>query len=484
MRKFYALLAILTFSMVNGNAQKYITKVLEFTPAPGQFMNKAPGLPTSAESIIGKNNGLVSLGAFGGTIIFQFEEAVKNHPDNPYGVDFIIFGNALRTWSEPGIVWVMKDENGNGLPDDTWYQLAGSEYHFSTTKHSYSVTYTNPNTEEAAMVPWADNQGNTGFIQVNSFHNQPYYPLPTNYPEIPQDSYTLSGTLVAAEVDQSNPAMITIERKAFGYADNVPRGKHPFNIPDNPYTSDIENGGGDGFDISWAVDNHGNYVELDEIHFVKVQTGVLDNVSILGEVSTEIAGAVVVEPDPTLTGTVEIVVVNSLPKTIWQDDFQVEAMAFRKGRPVNDLEIQWELLMNDMPVTNDEVTLTKDLKLSFTQEGELTINFWLADYPETIKTVSTLLKFTAEEEEPNSISSTKILPKVVILPNPATDYITIQGIENAIIQLYSITGVAVIQLQSYTYPQEINVSHLPKGVYLARITERNGKSITLKFIKR
>lgn len=44
------------------------------------------------------------------------------------GYDFAIEGNAFDGSSEPGIVWVMQDVNGNGLPDDTWYQLKGSEY--------------------------------------------------------------------------------------------------------------------------------------------------------------------------------------------------------------------------------------------------------------------------------------------------------------------------------------------------------------------
>ena len=66
---------------------------------------------------------------------------------------------------------------------------------------------------------------------------------------------------------------------------------------------------GDAFDISWAVDTNSNYVELDEIHFIKVHTGVMDGAGWLGQISTEITGAAVVEPDPTLTGNHELVVI-------------------------------------------------------------------------------------------------------------------------------------------------------------------------------
>ena len=87
---------------------------------------------------MGGINGSLSLGAFGGSVVFRFEEAVENHPDNPFGVDFTIFGNPMAQWSEPGVVLVMEDENGNGLADDTWYELAGSDHHFSSTKRNFS----------------------------------------------------------------------------------------------------------------------------------------------------------------------------------------------------------------------------------------------------------------------------------------------------------------------------------------------------------
>ena len=99
----------------------YVTTLFEYKPAPGQFINKAPGNHESAEGILG-GKGMVTLGAWGGYIVLGFDHTVVNSD----GEDIIIYGNAMNTFSEPGIVHVMQDENGNGRPDDTWYELAGS----------------------------------------------------------------------------------------------------------------------------------------------------------------------------------------------------------------------------------------------------------------------------------------------------------------------------------------------------------------------
>jgi hypothetical protein len=38
-----------------------------------------------------------------------------------------VYGNPFWPWSEAGIVWVQEDNNGNGKPDETWYEIRGSE---------------------------------------------------------------------------------------------------------------------------------------------------------------------------------------------------------------------------------------------------------------------------------------------------------------------------------------------------------------------
>ena len=66
---------------------------------------------------------MVSLGGFGGYIVVGFDHSIQ--ASGGYGgYDFSITGNQFSGSSEPGVVWVMPDENGNGEPDDgPWYEL-------------------------------------------------------------------------------------------------------------------------------------------------------------------------------------------------------------------------------------------------------------------------------------------------------------------------------------------------------------------------
>jgi hypothetical protein len=93
-----------------------------------------------------------SLGAFGGYQVWGFDHSIDNIPGQ---YSLTIKGNAFGNWHEPGIVWVMQGENGNGRPDDTWYELAGNLDGTPFHKQQYAVCYNNGNT-------WADNTGDSG----------------------------------------------------------------------------------------------------------------------------------------------------------------------------------------------------------------------------------------------------------------------------------------------------------------------------------
>ena len=258
-------------------------KVYEYTPAPGQFINELKtggfdGSHTTAQAAITyaegrlKDSNWISLGGFGGYVIVGFDHSIDNTGDYDFGV----IGNAFDGSSEPGVVWVMQDENGNGLPDDTWYELAGSESDKSETIRNYAVTYYRPS--GAGMpVQWTDNMGNSGEIDyLSQFHTQDYY-----YPLwIEKDSYTLVGTrLEARNYDKSGNGSYWVQpHYDWGYADNF--------SPSDFKSSDKAN----LFKISNAVDFEGQKVNLTHIDFVKVQCAVNAKSGWLGELSTEVCG--------------------------------------------------------------------------------------------------------------------------------------------------------------------------------------------------
>lgn len=253
----------------------YLTTMFEYVPAPGQFVNEnGIGTKDGAEKILGKpNTGMITLGGFGGYVIAGFDHTILNSE----GHDLAIYGNAFEGSSEPGIVMVSFDYNGNGKADDEWFELAGSEYNAEKTIHNYEITYTNP--KGYKDVPWTDNQGNSGVVKINDFHyNHNYYP---EFIE-DQESITFKGTLIENKTDlnYSHPDYGTIvwnPAREWGYADN--------------YSSEYDNLHANTLDFDWAVNDKGEKVSLPGVDFIKVYTATNADGGWLGEVSTEIMGA-------------------------------------------------------------------------------------------------------------------------------------------------------------------------------------------------
>ncbi|MEG1498430.1 MAG: T9SS type A sorting domain-containing protein [Bacteroidales bacterium] len=276
----------------------YLNKIYEYVPAPGQFIDyrdycmdgQSPEDLTSTqvnrlltEKLAGKAGEYVlSLGGFGGYIVFGLDHPLKKHAT---GYDFKIYGNAFYKPgygpgenervggnSEPGVVMVSRDENKNALPDDTWYELAGSEYHHAKTQRNYVITYYKPDSLQKAVF-WRDNTGREGYIYRNSFHSQPtYFPIWQK-----TDSLIFKGTLLPDNAiniaDSNGPQNWILFAYPWGYADNLPNMEE-----------------GSSFKISWAVDEHGDAVSIDSIDFIKVYTGVNQNAGWTGEISTDFAG--------------------------------------------------------------------------------------------------------------------------------------------------------------------------------------------------
>lgn len=278
-----------------GQYSQYIEAVDEYCPAPGQFTNVIPTYADGdtpetmaakcTEAIGGdvfKNEDSyeITLGGWGGYVVFHFDHPVANVKGQR---DFAVWGNAFTNsasdWTvvsaEPAIVMVSVDENGNGLPDDEWYELAGSEYNNPQTIHNYEVSY-----EYAPLqdVRWTDNQGNEGTIDRNRWHMQEYFPLwlkekgklTFSGARLPNNAYLQGITFILPAYD-------------WGYADNQ------CNWTD--VSKETLNAEGCGLDIGWAVDADGQPVELSHIDFVKCYNAMNQKCGDIGETSTEIAGA-------------------------------------------------------------------------------------------------------------------------------------------------------------------------------------------------
>ena len=263
-------------------AAAFANKVLEYRPAPSQYMNTSTTaykegftyeqvLEYATQRI--QDRLLLSLGGFGGNIIVGFKQPIRNIAGE---YDFKVYGNASYNMygtgtgkpggsTEPGIVLVSKDVNGNGLPDDEWYELAGSEYGTDMETRGYEITYHRPQVENTD-IRWTDNQGKDGFILRNSFHTQASY-----YPAwITENEITFRGTRLKDNAVIENGMWIGY-CYAWGYADN------------HPNSTEMSK-----FKIDWAVDADGNKVVLDEIDFVKIYTAINQNTGPMGEISTEI----------------------------------------------------------------------------------------------------------------------------------------------------------------------------------------------------
>ena len=262
----------------NTPAQTLQYTVVEYLPAPGQYINEAVSgfkdITTMAEANEQAQKRLsegqfVSLGAWGGSITIKFDNPVRNSG----GYDFSVASNTFDSSNEPGIVWVMQDANANGVPDDIWYELKGSHFGKEGYERNYWVTYFKPSSQE--NTPWEDSNGETGFIYwMGSYHSHDfYYPL-----WVETDSYTLYGSRLPSQAVENPETHVWVNQPfEWGYVDN--------------YGSDFnKNSNTNQFKISDAVTMDNQPANITAIDFVKVQTAVNGAAGWLGENSTEVCG--------------------------------------------------------------------------------------------------------------------------------------------------------------------------------------------------
>ena len=342
LRNITVTLLVLVTAMAMWANHPWLTRVYEYRPAPGQFINTMPiarvGEPVDSvlarcraaicgyvDTVTTTFHGqtitridtiwaesMISLGGYGGYVIVGFDHPVVNM----HTYDFEIQGNAFVSdresnggSSEPGIVMVGVDMDGDGVPSDgdRWYELAGSEYNHPKTQHDYEITYYRPNENkqrtpsrvdpflnDTTYIRWTSNDVNpdstSGYMSRNTYHNQPYWPLWLQ----DEETMTFSGSKLRCNaVDLGGNEGNSYYVQYFfdwGYVDNLPNY--------SPLTPDALHN--PGFKIDWAVDEQGNHVNLTHIDFIKVYNAMNQYCGWTGETSTEVAAGIDYHPDAEL----------------------------------------------------------------------------------------------------------------------------------------------------------------------------------------
>lgn len=327
----------------------------------------------------------VSLGMAGGYIQFDMgSNPIKNNPKNPYGIDFIVYGNAFV--GNPEAAGVMVSNDG-----ETWYTLAGSRHYMNGTQWNQKISYVR--IEGDAQQALNPTFGSDGVYYSNNYNspseqtqsainaaitaaawqkvpasgnatalNLSYWPEWANRTSTQAENYgnvwkigtdskipavastannagvnwdkadttstvpngaeviTYSGLTLVPDDTQvlgSNPTQAQMtDVYQWGYADVRVNGT-AYGTAINPYASAASVGnGGDGFDLSWAVDENGMPVSLTSVKYVRVYSAVLFNAGIFGETSAEVCGLYVAQADTAKVGTTAFATISSSNGTL------------------------------------------------------------------------------------------------------------------------------------------------------------------------
>lgn len=345
--------------------------------------NKNPGTNTP-KFLNGYVSTGVSLGMAGGYVQFDMgDNPIENNANNPYGIDFIVYGNAFVGNPEAAGVMVSND----GIK---WYTLAGSRHYMNGTQWNqkisyvriegpeqralksgtftadgvyYSKNYNSPSEQTQSAINAAISAANWDVVPasgtgsalnlsywpewatrvVNNAAQEEYY---GNVWKLGTDSHipavastennagvnwdkadttstvpngaeviTYSGLTLVPDDTQvlgSNPTQAQMtDVYQWGYADVRVNGS-AYGTAINPYESAASVGnGGDGFDLSWAVDENGEPVSISSAKYIRVYSAVLFNAGIFGETSAEVCGLYVANGTGSTSISKDLVVKNS-----------------------------------------------------------------------------------------------------------------------------------------------------------------------------
>lgn len=289
----------------NPDPSPFAASVIDYTPAPGQFVNdpdfndpnRALGPPTGGGTVTPDITDIVTLGGFGGSITLAFDHTVLDHAANPLGLDAIVFSGAFylngdpnRKWAESAHIEISLDTNHNNLADDPWYLIPGShipdpEKQFAT--QTWDNNFADP-TNPPAIPTWypdiLDSMFDTTAYQLPA---DPFHSLVLVNPNGPD----ATEEAIFGYADQS-PTLVLGDLDADNVVDDPELTPEQFyTVPDDPFTVGVRPGsaGGDAFDIAWAVDPDTNeHANLPGFDFIRITTAVNHVDSVFGELSADI----------------------------------------------------------------------------------------------------------------------------------------------------------------------------------------------------
>ena len=307
----------------------------------------------------------VSLGMAGGYVQFDMgNNRIQNNANNKYGIDFIVYGNAFVgnpeaagvKVSNDGVTWYTLAGSRHYMSDTKWNQNisyvrlnAANETlnsAFTAAGIYVSTNFVAPSSDNASDVNAAIGAATwTGVPQLTGSTYPKTYSTATPasaawWPEYAQDSNqkdenygnvwnidnTVNGVswlrsgsaevITYAGVTTVEDDMVVLNEGAtaaptqaemtdvyqWGYADVRVNGSQYGTIVNNPYAdAPSAVGGGDGFDLAWAVDADGNPVQLSSVRYVRVYSAVLFSAGVFGETSAEVCGLYVATGSTTET---------------------------------------------------------------------------------------------------------------------------------------------------------------------------------------
>ncbi|MDK1022108.1 MAG: hypothetical protein QGD90_10775, partial [Candidatus Hydrogenedentes bacterium] len=248
--------------------------VIEYSPDNPVVGFTTPGVALGAPKGLGPSvplneNNVVSLGDPSGDprgrIVLEFNTPVTDDPANPFGLDCIVYSNAFwvggnpqKRFQEPGIIEI-SDDGSN------WYLIPGSR------NFSYG----------GGQLPLvAEPSGDTNLVSGEALLLAGAITNPN-----------MLDVATGPETVEFNWGYMDMSPTLAPYLDNYVRPDDPFEVG-----MTARSGGGDAFDIAWAIDSGGNPAFLAQFQFIRISPFVQRSMPV-GSASPELLAIADVAPE-------------------------------------------------------------------------------------------------------------------------------------------------------------------------------------------